>query len=320
MLLRLKEKSGKMERILGIYTKLIEGYVVNKFEEAVRFGVNERSIERDIEDIRKYFDRDIDSNYHNAVIFDKNAGGYVLEHIYAKKFNQGEILAICKILLDSRAFPKEIMVEMLDKLIRSMVEKQDQKEIINLIRNEEFHYVNLTNQSDFISNLWCIGKAISLHKKLKITYKKLEEKEPVERILNPLSIMFSDFYFYLIAFIDDVTTIEKELNYDSVSPTIYRVDRIMNVEVLEKRFYIPYTKRFEEGEYRKRVQFMFGGKLNKIKFKYSGKSIEAVLDRLPTARILNQEKGIYSISAETYGEGIEMWLKSQGESVFDIER
>lgn len=309
-----------MERILGIYTKLIEGHVVNKFEEAVRFDVNERSIERDIEDIRKYFDNDVDSNYHNAVIFDKNAGGYVLEHIYVKKFNQGEILAICKILLDSRAFPKEIMVEMLDKLIRSMVEKQEQKEITELIRNEEFHYVNLTNQSDFINNLWCVGKAISQHKKLKITYKKLEGKEPVERTLNPLSIMFSDFYFYLIAFIDDVTIIEKELNYDSVSPTIYRVDRIVKIEVLEDRFYIPYTKRFEEGEFRKRVQFMFGGRLNTIRFKYSGKSIEAVLDRLPTARILNQENGIYSISAETYGDGIEMWLKSQGDSVFDIER
>lgn len=316
----MSEKSNKMERILGIYTKLIEGYVVNKYEEAVRFGVNERSIERDIEDIRKYFDKDIDSNYHNAVIYNKNIGGYVLEHIYAKKFNQGEILAICKILLDSRAFPKEIMVEMLDKLISSMVEKHDQKEIIDLIRNEEFHYVNLTNQSDFINDLWCIGKAIGQNKKLKITYKKLEGKEPVERILNPLSIMFSDFYFYLIAFIDDVTTIEKDLNYDSVSPTIYRIDRIVKIEVLEDRFYIPYTKRFEEGEFRKRVQFMFGGRLNKIKFKYCGKSIEAVLDRLPTAKILEQNDGVYVISAEIYGDGVEMWLKSQGDSVFDIER
>ena len=72
------DRAGKMERILGIYTKLIEGRVVNKHEEAVRYGVNERSIERDIEDIREFFDHDVDSNYHNSVLFDKHFGGYVL--------------------------------------------------------------------------------------------------------------------------------------------------------------------------------------------------------------------------------------------------
>ena len=212
------------------------------------------------------------------------------------------------------------MCEMIDRLVKSMVGEEDQREIVDLIRNEEFHYVNLSNQSDFIDTLWNIGKAISRNRKVRITYKKLSESEPVERIINPLSIMFSDFYFYVIAFIDDVTTIDKELNYDSVSPTIYRIDRIQKVEFLEERYYIPYTKRFEEGEFRKRVQFMFGGKLNRVKFKYSGKSIEAVLDRLPTARILENVDGVYTVVAETYGEGIEMWLKGQGNSVFDIER
>lgn len=309
-----------MERILGIYTKLIEGNVVYKVEEANRFGVNERSIERDIEDIRKYFDNDVDGNYHNAVIYDRNAGGYVLEHIYMKKFTQGEIFAICKILLDSRAFPKEVMLGMLDKLIKGTVEKQEQKEIMELIRNEEFHYVNLSHQSDFINNLWYIGKAIRQSHKLKITYRKLNQKENVERIIRPLSIMFSEFYFYLVAFIDDVSTVEKELNYDAVSPTIYRVDRIMDATILDENFHTPYSKRFEEGEFRKRVQFMFGGKLRKVKFQYSGKSIEAVLDRLPTARILRQDKNVYTVLAEVYGDGIDMWLRSQGDSIFEIEQ
>ena len=60
---------------------------------------------------------------------------------------------------------------------------------------------------------------------------------------------------------------------------------------------------------------MFGGKLQKTKFKYCGVSIEAVLDRIPTAKIISEENGVYTIEAETFGSGIEMWLRSQDKYV-----
>jgi hypothetical protein len=37
-----------------------------------------------------------------------------------------------------------------------------------------------------------------------------------------------------------------------------------------------------------------------------------VLDRLPTARILKEENGVYTVSAELFGKGIDMWLRSSG--------
>ena len=49
-------KNGKIERILGIYTKLLSGNIVNKLKEAQEYGVNERTIQRDIEDIRSYME------------------------------------------------------------------------------------------------------------------------------------------------------------------------------------------------------------------------------------------------------------------------
>ena len=60
---------------------------------------------------------------------------------------------------------------------------------------------------------------------------------------------------------------------------------------------------------------MYGGRLQKVKFKYSGLDIDAVLDRLPTARILDEEDGVYTVSAEVFGKGIDMWIRSQGENV-----
>ena len=48
--------NGKMERVLGIYTQLLDGQIVNKTAEAQRYGVNERSIQRDIDDIRNFLE------------------------------------------------------------------------------------------------------------------------------------------------------------------------------------------------------------------------------------------------------------------------
>lgn len=60
---------------------------------------------------------------------------------------------------------------------------------------------------------------------------------------------------------------------------------------------------------------MFSGEVRTVVFEYKGESIEAVLDRLPTARVLNETNGIFTVSAEVYGTGIDMWLRSQGENV-----
>ena len=57
---------------------------------------------------------------------------------------------------------------------------------------------------------------------------------------------------------------------------------------------------------------MFGGELRTIKFVYKGLSLEAVLDRLPTAEVIGHDERGWLIKAEVYGDGIDMWLRSQG--------
>lgn len=314
--------SDKIERVLGIYTKLMNGEVVNKAEEAVNYNVNERSIQRDIDDIRNYMEQTIpDSGIVNDVIYDRNQKGFRLEKIYNLKLTNSEVLAICKILLDSRAFTKKEMKGMLDKLIDCCVPKANQKLVRDLIKNEEFHYIEPHHKTIFIDRLWDIGKAIQENRYLKIQYKGMQGSKVKDRKVKPLAIMFSEYYFYMVAFIEDEKVRENFSVQNDASPTIYRIDRLLGYEVLEERYQIPYASRFEEGEFRKRIQFMFGGKLRKIRFKYTGFSIEAVLDRLPTAKVEKEEmhedgkRKIYTISAEVFGDGIDMWLKSQGESV-----
>ena len=312
----MNDTDGKVKRVLDLYTKLINGYTVNKAAEAERYGVNQRSIQRDIDDIRTFLaDETTESGIHNDVIYDRMEKGFRLEKIYKMKLSNSEVLAICKILLDSRAFTKKEMEQMLDKLIECCVPESNKLLVKDMIRNEAFHYIEPQHKKIFIDKLWTLGQAIHDNNYIEIKYHKLKDKDPVIRKLRPAAILFSEYYFYLTAFIEDDKMRQTFDVLDDAFPTIYRVDRIEELNVLKEKFNIPYKDRFEEGEFRKRIQFMYGGKLQRVKFKYSGPSIEAVLDRLPTAKILDEEDGVYTVSAEVFGKGIEMWLRSQGEKI-----
>lgn len=309
-------KGDQIGRVLQIYSKLSDGYVVNKAEEAVRYGVNERSIQRDIDHIRNFLDEDSErTGIVNTIVYDRIAKGYRLETLYQMRLQNSEVLALCKILLDSRAFTKSEMVEMLDKLITCCVPQINQKRVKDLIRNEEFHYVEPRHKTKFIDMMWDLGQAISESRYIEVDYYRTKDKKTVHRKLQPVAIMFSEYYFYLTAFIND-EDVKKDFDVLNDSfPTIYRIDRIRSMKVMDEHFYIPYNSKFEEGEFRKRIQFMYGGKLQKVKFRYTGPDIDAILDRLPTAQILDGDEESYIIGAEVFGTGIDMWLRSQGSYV-----
>ncbi|MCR5335718.1 MAG: WYL domain-containing protein [Synergistes sp.] len=309
-------KGDKICRVLQIYSKLTEGYTVNKAEEAQKYGVNERSIQRDIDDIRNYLDNDVErTGIINTVVYDRANKGYRLETLYQTRLKNSEVLAVCKILLDSRAFLKSEMKGMLDRVVACCVPKSNQKLVRSLINNELFHYVEPRHKSHFLEKMWDIGLAIKESRYIEIKYQRIKDKKLVARKVKPAAIMFSEYYFYLAAFIDDD---EIRKGFDVIGdsfPTIYRIDRIKKYEISDERFAVPYSSRFEEGEFRKRIQFMYGGKLQKVLFKFYGADIDSILDRLPTAVVLDENDGVYTISAEVFGKGIEMWLRSQGDLV-----
>lgn len=310
------QSKGKTDRVLDIYMKLLNGNLIRKEEAAVNYNVNERSIQRDIEDIRSFLQNNAaGSGYADSLVYDWKRKGYCLEQIHKEKLSDSEILAVCKILLDSRAFTKKEMTEMIHKIISCCASESSQKEIAALLANEEYHYVEPRHKTVFMDTMWKIGQAIRQNQYIEIAYVRSKDRHRVKRKVKPVAIMFSEYYFYLTAFIED-EAVRKDFDVINDSfPTIYRMDRIKELRVLDERFHIPYANRFEEGEFRKRIQFMTGGKLQKVRFLYSGMDIDAILDRLPTAKILSEEGGKYVVEAEVFGKGIDMWLRSQGEAV-----
>ena len=133
-----------------------------------------------------------------------------------------------------------------------------------------------------------------------------------------MGILFSEYYFYMMGVIDDE---EGHRNFMRRGPAIYRFDRIRDVEETEERFDGNITRQFKEGEFKNKVQFMYGGDLQKVEFLFEAPSPESVLDRLPTAEIKEVRKEAssgrkrYHVSAYVRGNGILMWLRSQGSRV-----
>ena len=100
-------QKDKIGRVLQIYTKLMNGELVQKEDEAAIYGVNERSIQRDIEDIREFVEKtSIYSEVRNSVLYDRQRKGYYLEKRYLSKFSCGEVWSICKILLEEEVLTK----------------------------------------------------------------------------------------------------------------------------------------------------------------------------------------------------------------------
>lgn len=299
----------KSNRVLYIYCELVRGKVLTKKELALHFHVTERSIQRDLGALRCFL---AEQNIGQDIIYDKAACGYCIRDTSPHSLSNSEILAVCKILLESRSMRKDELLPILDKLIACCVPEQNKKAVLALVGNEKYHYIEPHHEKHILNGLWEIGQAIQKHQMMEIQYERLKEPKLVTRRVQPVGLMFSEYYFYLTAFLEDKTNFE---NPDDLFPTIYRIDRIHTFKILDEHFRVPYKDRFEEGEFRKRVQFMYGGKLEQIKFRYTGPSLEAVLDRLPTAEVVGQDDSGWIISAEVFGKGIEMWMRSQGEYI-----
>lgn len=309
------------DRLLAMYAQLAEGKPLYKAREAVKYNCSLRSIQRDIEDLRSFFaDRSETTGVVQELIYDRKLNAYRLVPPLRNLLTNEETFAVLKVLLESRSLTKVELFPILEKLISCCVPPDNRRQVTDLIANEKYHYVEPRHKKEILEKMWNLSAAIREHKEIKITYMR-QSGDDVSRVLKPVGIMFSEFYFYLVGFIDKEKQLEKikfEVENDQF-PTIYRIDRIKEYVVTDRHFNVPYQNRFEEGEFRKRVQFMYGGKLQKIKFWYKGPSVEAVLDRLPTAKILQHDGNGYLISAEVFGKGIDMWLRSQGDMVEMVE-
>ena len=302
-------KENKGFRLLQLYERLSRGEVIHKAELAQKFAVTDKTIQRDIEELRSYLAETRTDEGEASIVYERSRGGYLLTHAASEWLTNEDVLAVCKILLESRAFCKEELDALLKKLLRQTA-PHDREQVGKIIRSEQHYYVPLRHGKKLLSAIWELSQHMTAQHTIRISYCRQDGTERTHEV-NPVAIMFSEYYFYLIAYLADG---RKEF------PTIFRIDRIARFAPTGASFRVVHRRKFSDGEFRKRIQFMYAGELRRVTFDYSGASVEAVLDRLPTARIISQDGSVYRITAEVYGNGIDMWLRSQGSAVRGVEK
>ena len=233
-------ETDKNSRLLYLYEALICGEGLQKKEAAARFGVNERSIQRDIDCLRNFF---AGQDPPREILYNAKEQRYELTSAAETFLTCGELLAVCKILLDSRSMPKAEMDAILDKLLDRCTSPQSRKLLEQILANERFYYIEPHHGKRLSERLWTLGQAVWSRSVTEVTYHTQRGKHK-ERRLQPVGLLFSEYYFYLTAFIEDIDRAAHFDNAEDPFPTIYRVDRIEKIRVLDEHFHVPYSRRF----------------------------------------------------------------------------
>lgn len=297
----------KKNRVLDIFYRAMKGENISVSKIASEYGVSTKSISRDINEIKNFLSDNRELVGNAELRYSSGSKSYYLE--FENFLLSKELLAITKMMVGCRAFSKMEILNLLAKL-KNFISYHDKEVLEQLLAKEMYHYQEVNHDcKSVIDNLWQLTRCI--HKKIEIsvTYYKMNRKL-VERRIKPIAIMFTEYYFYLIACRSD----EEEWK-----PLYYRVDRIINIVEHRIHFEIAENNDFDEGELRNKIQFMFPGEFRKIKFEYTGPSLQAILDRIPTAKVVDVKGNMKIIEAETYGSGINMFLLSQGKTIKVLE-
>lgn len=291
----------KNERMLEIFFRALKGEHIYLKKLAGEYQVSTKSISRDIAEIQNFLSEHRELMQNAELTYSYKDKSYILNNDEFLK--NKELFALVKIILGSRALSKEEILTIIEKLKR-VTTIQDKETLENLIRKEIYHYHEVKSDcKSVIDNLWKIIQAIEDKRTISITYYKMNRDE-VKHKIKPVSIMFSEYYFYLIAYKADDTTYK---------PIYFRIDRISSFTEHREKFQLEKKYDFDEGNLRERNQFMFPGETVKIRIEYSGLSLQAILARLPTAKVVEKNGNTCIIEAEVNnGRGIIMYLLSQG--------
>lgn len=293
-----REKSNRM---LEIFFRALRGEKISLKKLAEEYNVSTKSISRDINSIQNFLAEHRELMQNAELTYSHKERAYILNSDEFLK--NKEFFALVKIILGSRALNKEEILTLITKL-KKFTTIQDRKTLENFIRKEIYHYHEVKSDcKSVIDNVWKIVQAIEDKRTISITYYKMNRDE-IKHKIKPVSVLFSEYYFYLIAYKAD------NMSY---KPIYFRIDRISSITEHREKFELEKKYDFDEGNLREKNQFMFPGDTIKIRVEFSGLSLQAILDRLPMAKVVEKNGNTSIIEAEVnHGRGIIMYLLSQG--------
>lgn len=196
------------------------------------------------------------------------------------------------------------MIGLINTII-SLVNFNDKKSIKELIDSELQNYVPPIHNKAILKMHWDLNQPIMKMQKIKIKYIR-RDNETVERVISPLAVVFSDYYFYLIAYID-----KKDYDY----PAFFRLDRIVSFIILNQTYSKQLFSKYNVGNMKKNTKFMSGGRFIKVKLKVDKLVLNTILDQIPNAIIINENNSFAFLEVKIFEDGFIKWVLNNSDAV-----
>ena len=134
-------------RLLELHNRINQGKSLEKADLLETFCIDSKTFQRDINKLRDYYRE----KGLGDIIYDRKENCYRLDKS-AKNLTEQEIFAICKILIESRAFNKEEFNKIVDKLL-ILCQGEERRGVKDAINNERFHYLELQHGKALIDDI-----------------------------------------------------------------------------------------------------------------------------------------------------------------------
>ncbi len=139
---------------------------------------------------------------------------------------------------------------LLIRKIKQFTTPGDRKLLESIIRKEVYHFKEVGFDCDsVIANLWKLVQCIEQRHIISVRYIKMDRTEVVRKI-QPSAVMFSEYYFYLIAY---------EADGESNQAKYFRADHIRSITEHRETFVTSHD--FDEGDLREKISLCFRVKL-----------------------------------------------------------
>lgn len=182
----------KVTRILMMYTKLLEGKKIYKKSFCADTGINRRTFDRDIEDIRLFFS---ESYIGYDLIYDRLDESYHLENYQQQTpLSPMEVSFFMALMKSNQILRRDEYTELVSNMIHTCVwNKQD---ILMEIYSKEINeYPKELKKEALLKMQWDLQQCISERDIIRVM---LPEKS--QKVISPLTLWITDRELYLIGY------------------------------------------------------------------------------------------------------------------------
>ena len=215
-------ENTKQDRVLEIFFRGLRGEDLSVQRLADEYEVSTKSITRNINDLKNFLADHRELVGHTELQYSHQDRCY---RLFMDEFlSSKELFSLVEVMIGARAFSKEELLQLTAKL-KKFTTPEDRQKLNELVRKELYHYPEVKHDCESVQEyLWQLVNCIADKQEISIDYYRMDRKWVTHR-LRPASVMFTDYYFYLIAFLTEGKT-EK--------PYYFRIDRIRQITVHRK--------------------------------------------------------------------------------------